>query len=93
VVAGGYNITITGYNFTGATAVAFGSVAATSFTVNSDTSITATVPAQALGTLVDVIVTTSIGDSPTWPSDQFGYGMSVPTVTWSNPSDITFGTA
>jgi len=38
-------VTITGTNFTGATAVSFGGVAAASFTVNSATSITATVAA------------------------------------------------
>ena len=48
-------MTITGTNFTGTTQVYFGSVAATSFTVNSDTSITATAPAEAAGT-VDVTV-------------------------------------
>jgi hypothetical protein len=40
-------IAITGTGFTGATAVAFGSIPATTFTVDSDTAITATVPAGA----------------------------------------------
>ena len=43
--AGGTSVTITGTNFTGATAVQFGTTNATSFTVNSATSITATAPA------------------------------------------------
>lgn len=40
-------VIITGKSLTGATAVAFGGVKATSFTVNSYTQITATVPAGA----------------------------------------------
>ncbi len=40
----GSSVTITGTKFTGATSVLFGAAAATPFSVNSDTSITATVP-------------------------------------------------
>src|ERR1019366_7947378 len=47
---GGTTVTITGTNFTGATKVGFGAVAATSFTVVSSTEITAVSPAQAAGT-------------------------------------------
>ncbi len=43
--AGGTGVTITGTGFTGATAVDFGANAATSYTVVSDTEITATSPA------------------------------------------------
>ena len=54
--AGGTLVTITGTGFTGATAVDFGTTAATDVTVVSDTSITADSPA---GTgVVDVTVTT-----------------------------------
>lgn len=45
----GVKITITGTNFTGATAVKFGTTAAASFVVNSATSITATTGAGATG--------------------------------------------
>ena len=55
-LAGGMAVNITGMTFTGAKAVMFGSVEATSFTVNSDTSITAIAPMEAAGT-VDVRVT------------------------------------
>ena len=55
---GGTVVTITGTDFTGATAVDFGSDAASAYTVNSSTSITATTPAESAGT-VDTTVTTS----------------------------------
>lgn len=47
----GTQITITGENFTGATSVLVGGIAATSFTVVSPTQITATVPARASGAI------------------------------------------
>jgi len=57
---GGAVVTITGKSFTGATAVAFGSVAATKFTVTSDTSITAISPVLDAGTY-QLAVTTVAG--------------------------------
>ncbi|RYE15079.1 MAG: hypothetical protein EOP51_27285, partial [Sphingobacteriales bacterium] len=66
---GGTSVTITGTNFSGATAVTFGATAATGFTVNSATQITATAPAGT-GT-VDVRITTAGGTSATSASDQF----------------------
>ncbi|MFJ8439966.1 IPT/TIG domain-containing protein [Kitasatospora griseola] len=71
-VAGGTTVTITGTDLDGATAVNFGSTAATSFTVNSPTSITATAPAGSAGT-VDVTVTTDTGTSPAVTADQYTY--------------------
>ena len=58
--AGGTSVTITGTNFTGATAVTFGGTPATSFTVNSATQITATTPARSAGA-VAVAVTNADG--------------------------------
>lgn len=57
---GGQAVTITGTNFTNASAVTFGGTAAAAFTVNSATSITATTPAHASGA-VSVAVTTPGG--------------------------------
>jgi len=70
--AGGTSVTITGTGFTGATAVDFGTTAATSETVNSATSITAVSPAESAGT-VDVTVTGPGGTSATSSADQFTY--------------------
>ncbi len=70
--AGGTSVTITGTNFTGATAVRFGTTSATTFTVGSDTSITATSPAGTAGT-VNVTVTTPSATSATSAGDLFTY--------------------
>ena len=76
-------MTITGTGFTGATAVDFGTNAATGVVVNSDTSISATSPAGS-GT-VDVTVTAPGGTSATSSADDFTY-IAVPTVTDIAPS-------
>ena len=81
--AGGTLVTITGTGFTGATAVDFGTTAATNVTVVSDTTITADSPAGT-GT-VDVTVTTPGGTSATSPADQFTYA-TAPTVTGMSPT-------
>ena len=67
---GGTSVTITGTNLGGASAVDFGSNAAT-ITADSATSITATSPAGT-GT-VDVTVTTPEGTSATSSADHFTY--------------------
>jgi hypothetical protein len=59
---GNATVTITGTQFTGAGAVLFDGEAATSFTVNSDTQITAVTPAHAAGT-VTITVTTPAGSA------------------------------
>jgi alpha-tubulin suppressor-like RCC1 family protein len=76
--AGGTPVSLTGVGFTGATAVKFGTKSASSFTVNSATSITAVAPAGAAGT-VDVIVSTPAGTSAASSSDKYTY-RAPPTV-------------
>ncbi len=84
--AGGTTVTITGSGFTGASKVLFGTVAASSFTVNSDTQITAVSPVGS-GT-VHVTVITSAGTSVTSNADQFTYQVvpPVPTITSISPT-------
>jgi hypothetical protein len=84
-VSGGTSVAITGSGFTGATAVNFGATAASSFTVNSDTSITATAPAASAVGPVDVTVTTPSGTSATSSADQFTY--TYPFTGYQAPVD------
>lgn len=60
--AGGTTVVITGSDLTGATAVSFGGTSALSFTVNSDTQITAVTPARTAGNAT-VTVTTPAGQA------------------------------
>lgn len=76
--AGGTTIVITGADFTGATAVDFGTTAASSFVVNSGTQITVTSPVGTAGG-VDVTVVTPNGTSSVSAADQFTY-LAIPTV-------------
>jgi alpha-tubulin suppressor-like RCC1 family protein len=85
-VDGGTTVTITGNHLSGATAVKFGSVEASSFTVNSEgTSITAVTPAEGAG-VVDVTVTNAIGTSPTSSADRYTYAVQPPVVTAVSPN-------
>lgn len=82
-VGGGTTVTITGSGFTAASAVSFGSVAAASFTVVSDTQITAGSPAGSAGA-VHVTVVTAAGTSKTVAADKFTYDR-VPSLTGISP--------
>jgi hypothetical protein len=84
-LAGGTSVAIAGSGFAGATAVAFGGTAAASFTVTSDTSITAVAPARAAG-VVDVTVTAPGGNSPATAASKYTYQAPAPAVTGLSPS-------
>jgi len=71
--AGGTTVTISGKYFTEAYSVTFGGMAATSFTVQSDTTITAVSPAHPQGT-VDIQVSTPGGSSNITGADHYTYG-------------------
>ncbi len=79
--AGGTTVIVTGMNLTGATAVSFGGMPATSFTVDSPIQITAVSPAGSLGP-VDVRVTTPHGTSGTLV---FTYHVEAPTIDDISP--------
>jgi hypothetical protein len=87
--SGGTVVTITGTNFTNATAVEFGGVNASSFTINSATTITATAPAEAVG-IVDVMVTNPSGTSVTTAADKFTYDAppTLATPASASPSPV-----
>jgi alpha-tubulin suppressor-like RCC1 family protein len=80
--AGGTSSVITGSNFTGATAVSFGAVPASSFTVDSSTSITAVAPAGTAGA-ADITVATASGTSALSTHDVFKY--EAPTIAVISP--------
>jgi IPT/TIG domain-containing protein len=68
---GGTLVTISGLNFTGVTAITFGSASAATFTVHSATSLTAVSPPGS--GIVHVTVTTAEGTSPSISADRFVY--------------------
>ncbi|MGP0032258.1 MAG: IPT/TIG domain-containing protein [Acidimicrobiales bacterium] len=72
-VTGGTSVVITGAHLSNALSVSFGSVAASAFSVNSDTSITAIAPAGQSTGPVAVSVVTFGGASPGAAGDQFTY--------------------
>jgi len=79
---GGNSVQITGANLEGATSVKFGATAATSFTVHSATSVTATAPAGS--GFVDITVTTAAGTSGKVAADKYTYAKA-PTLTALKP--------
>ena len=85
--AGGTIVDIVGTCFLGATGVSFGGVPATAFTVNSDTSITATAPA---GTgIVDVVVlgAPACGGATVAPGGFTYVQPGAPTITAITPDE------
>ncbi len=85
--AGGTTVVITGTGFlglSGAGAVTFGGINATSYTVDSATKITATTPAHAAGS-VRVKVTSAYGVSANTAADDFTY-VGAPAITGLDPT-------
>lgn len=81
-VAGGTSVKITGTDLTAASAVKFGDVPASGFTVESDTRITAVAPKSKIVGAVDVTVTTLAGTSEVTRDDRFFYeGCVVPKLS------------
>src|SRR5205085_10542284 len=84
----GTQVVISGNYFTGATAVKFNGVSDTSFVINSDTQITAHVPATATSGFVTVQTPNGTGTSAASFSVIAG-----PTITGFNPPSGPIGTA
>lgn len=85
----GTSVTITGTNFTGATAVSFGGHAAATFTVDSDTQITAVVGAGTATGKISVTTPNGTANSAT----NFTVTASAPTISSFNPTTGPVGTA
>lgn len=93
-VAGGNAVTLTGTGFTAASAVNFGGIPATSYTVYSDNTISAIVPAGTPGN-VDISVTAANENSNLNPLDFYTYTQAGwnGIISGSNPHAIsTFNT-
>lgn len=91
-VAGGQRVTITGADFTGATAVQVGArhrdgtrTDVSSFTVDSATQITATLPAHDAGAY-HLYVRTPRGTSAATATDVYRFEYQVPTITGVAPN-------
>ena len=84
-LSGGTAVTIVGTGLADATAVDFGGMAATSFTVNADGSITAVSPDIGSANTVDVTVVTTGGTSPPSLADLFTFAAQ-PSVASVSPT-------
>ncbi|RKS94668.1 IPT/TIG domain-containing protein [Flavobacterium limicola] len=80
--ASGSSVVITGTNFTGATAVNFNGIPASSYTVNSNTQITAQLPATA--TTGAITVTTPGGTATSTSSFTVSLGISENNLNYTN---------
>jgi len=85
-------VTVTGTGFTGTTSVSFGAFAATSYTVDSDTQITAVVPSGFAHAPIKVTNPAGTGKSSTNFTVTSG-SSSAPTVTSFDPTSGPVGTS
>ncbi|MBF9143216.1 CUB domain-containing protein [Hymenobacter properus] len=83
----GTSVVITGTGFTGASAVSFNNIAATSFVVNSATQITAVVPAGSTTGPIRVTVNSLTASSST------NFTLQAPTITSFTPTSGPAGTS
>ncbi|HTM89353.1 MAG TPA: IPT/TIG domain-containing protein [Terriglobales bacterium] len=84
---GGTTVTIGGTNFLSGAGVSFGGTAASNVTVVNSTSITATTPAHAAGT-VNLVVTNTDGQSGTL-TNGFNYASTAPAINSISPASGT----
>jgi hypothetical protein len=83
LTGGGNTVTINGTGFAPGATVTFGTTAASTVTLVSDTQLKAKAPAESAGT-VHVTVHTAGGTSATTNSDEYAFGK--PTITSLNPA-------
>ena len=91
--AGGTTVTINGSGFSTtpeAITVDFGTTLTSSFSIVSDTQITATSPPGTPGSKVDITVTTASGTSSMTAADKFSYSLLSETLTVNNPATTGF---
>ena len=89
---GGSIVVITGKNFSAPLSIAFGSVPATSFNINSATQLTVLSPSTGTAGPVDIRVTKGSDVSPAGPKTKFTYVASSPKITALTPNTgSTFG--
>jgi len=84
ISSGSTTVVITGSGFTGVTGVKFGAENASSYTVDSDTQITAIASAQIAGT-IDVVVTNPAGSSSIVLVGEYTY-YNLPVITILTPA-------
>jgi hypothetical protein len=89
----GTSVTVTGTGFTGATSVRFGSVEATSYTVDSDTQVTAVVPGGFTSAIIKVTTPDGIGKSATSFTVTSTPPPAAPTITSFDPASGPVGTS
>ncbi|NGO44057.1 IPT/TIG domain-containing protein [Streptomyces ureilyticus] len=89
--SGGTSVTLTGTDFSGATGVLFGGVAAASFTVDSSTQITAVTPAHVAGPAAVTVTSPSGVSNPDDPNAFFFYAESPSLAALAPPSGPTAG--
>jgi hypothetical protein len=87
----GTSVTVTGTNFTGATAVLLATVAANTFTVVSATSLTFIVPAGAASG--PIAITTPVGTASSTTFTVTAVPATAPTITSFSPTSALPGTA
>ena len=92
--SGGSQVTVTGSDFGGTTAVFFGGTVSPSFTVLSSTSLIASVPpGPSGGGVVNVVVRSPDGTSPRGSADQYTYGLPGYWLVASDGGVFAFGQA
>ncbi len=94
VTGGGDTVVVSGFNFSGVSAVHFGGIPATSFVVTSPGSLTAQVPpGPGGGATVDVTLTNGGGSSRTVSADRYTYAVPGYWLTASDGGIFSYGHA